>query len=662
MTVILVNFWLSLALPQKALANCPDCTAAIGDQTATEIAQWAKKLGLDKVWEAWQKVQSTLQTGYQKILTALGIEKAIEEKIEKGLKWTWGTLRKMLLNMLVDDIVKWVQGGGKPRVITDWQSFLKTAADKAGGQFIEQYLKMGYLCSPVRTSLQILLATPPTFEQATTCTISKVVSNIENFFNDFSEGGWKAWLTISEIQNNLYGAYLYGLDQKWGMEAEAAKASQNEGVASAGFLGDKICREIKKRGDTSGNSNMVENYTDNEKDNGQFGGWQQDEIPEGYECARWETRTPGKIVSDAVSRSVTMDIDWLINADEFNEYLSAIATAVVNRVIREGVTMMTTSGGSAGQTGTGISEVGALTIDTASYEAISGNRVAVSNILDKEKLYKENLESLQAERRTNIDLLNQVQSTQESAFSVLREMILSGCSAPGTNQTNLGTQISGTCNANYTNCPCSETKVQSTRLSAQGIGEAIYQNSVTTNYGQGGFDFGCSQTSSNAITSISVTNSTAASEIADLNNQIAATQIKIDRLTTAIADMEAYNTATQNYLNAYSLSQKTKGDDSDAKDEEAAAISAQQKALLSSQAALDSMGSNFAALADKLQTLAMESAADVTAAQSQRGFDSNCKTCILSAETTYYKLLCGAQKIKNDWQIAYDSCRAPIGF
>ncbi|MBU4142768.1 hypothetical protein KJ590_02080, partial [Patescibacteria group bacterium] len=147
---------------------------------ATQIGQNTEKSIWDKIKDAWTKVQSTLQTGYQGTLSALGISKKVQDKIEKALKWAFRIFKKQLLGMMTDDIVKWIGGGGKPRFVTDWQGFLKTAADRTAGQFITQKLGGGFLCGPFAIKLQIALAKPPTFEESVTCTLSTITANIEN--------------------------------------------------------------------------------------------------------------------------------------------------------------------------------------------------------------------------------------------------------------------------------------------------------------------------------------------------------------------------------------------------------------------------------------------------------------------------------------------------
>ncbi|MDD2730788.1 MAG: hypothetical protein PHW33_01545, partial [Candidatus Portnoybacteria bacterium] len=76
--------------------------------------------------------------------------------LNKAMTAAWQTLKKQLMNMMVDDIVNWINGGGEPRFVSDWGSFLSDAADQAGGQFIDQ-LSLGFLCENLAPTIKIAL-------------------------------------------------------------------------------------------------------------------------------------------------------------------------------------------------------------------------------------------------------------------------------------------------------------------------------------------------------------------------------------------------------------------------------------------------------------------------------------------------------------------------
>ncbi|MBU3901336.1 hypothetical protein KKF25_01690, partial [Patescibacteria group bacterium] len=372
---------------------------------ATQIGQNTEKSIWDKIKDAWTKVQSTLQTGYQGTLSALGISKKVQDKIEKALTWAFRAFKKRLLGMMTDDIVKWIGGGGKPRFVTDWQGFLKTAADRTAGQFIMK-LGGGFLCGPFAIKLQIALAKPQTFEESVTCTLSTITANIENFFNDFSQGGWKGWLTVSEPQNNIFGANLMAIDQKYDLITKAQEAAKNEAAAGSGYLDSKVCTKRQCPNRVSNQPGPIENFSGGAA----AGGWKQDELDQGdgyfCECLNWATRSPGKIAADLLSKVAGQDWDWLLQSKEYSEYIFAIADAVINRIIKEGVLAIKSAGSSSGYAGISMS-ASAASVDLSVYADAAKNNVATATLIPQEKLLKENLNKNLSEYQKNLDVLNQ---------------------------------------------------------------------------------------------------------------------------------------------------------------------------------------------------------------------------------------------------------------
>ena len=214
------------------------------------------------------------------------------------------TLKKKLLDMMVDQIIVWIQGGGEPKFIDDWQGFLRQAADEVGGEFIEE-LGAGFLCDPFSFQIQLALVQPPQFSERATCTITQVVDNIEDFYEDFSNGGWIAYSQSWASKNNYFGSVLMAMAELDNKEADAQLAAQNEGLSSGGFLGTKVCAKDANGKDIPGTCKIT---------------------------------TPGQTIGATLAKAIGSDIDYIVNAEQLTEYLAAISDAIINRLIVEGVT------------------------------------------------------------------------------------------------------------------------------------------------------------------------------------------------------------------------------------------------------------------------------------------------------------------------------------
>ncbi len=269
---------------------------------------------------------------------------------EWAYKFATETLKRKILNMMVDQIVNWIQGGGDPKFISDWPGFFRDAVDQAGGEFIQE-IGYGRFCSSYGFLLRAAFIPIPFFNR-TSCTLSQVGANFDAFLKNFQSGGWVAWQEmVLKPQNNIYGAYLMTWDQYEIQKSAAAKASAAEAQAGRGFLSVKRCIEktwttkettspVCAKLDTDGTCASYENRTITE--------------PVQTGCNKYEIVTPGSVVGDLAAKAVGSDIDYIVNADDLAAYVSTITNAILNRMFSEGVGLLhsalssSTGGGSGG--------------------------------------------------------------------------------------------------------------------------------------------------------------------------------------------------------------------------------------------------------------------------------------------------------------------------
>ena len=143
------------------------------------------------VWET-NPILVGKQTAVQTITSSATWASKLQQFYEWSYKLAVETLKRQLLNMIVDQIVNWIQGGGEPKFITDWPGFFRDAVDQAGGKFLQQ-IGLSQLCSPFKPLLGAAFIPIPTFHQRTSCTLSQVGVNLDDFLKDFKNGGWIAW-------------------------------------------------------------------------------------------------------------------------------------------------------------------------------------------------------------------------------------------------------------------------------------------------------------------------------------------------------------------------------------------------------------------------------------------------------------------------------------
>lgn len=307
---------------------------------ATTISGWAK--------DAWQWIQDNWQKMMRDIIA------------------------KRIMDYIVNETVKWIQGGGKPKFIGNWEGFVKDVGDIAFDSVIRE-VGLEKLCTPFGLNIMIGLLPVEDFSQRITCTLDKVVSNIQNFYVDFSVGGWRGYNLLWQPENNYYGVAINIADEVMKRTAEKKDAAKSEGLAGSGFMGDKICKAgssisgnldygIQQEGgggeecsneleacflrnpDGSGPAFCQSKYDAcvasakqnlNEKLGGASDGRGGYCHPDNLVNA-----TPGSLIGKAVGEAITSDSKWAAN---IQSWVSALVNAVINRVIKEGVGMMAES-------------------------------------------------------------------------------------------------------------------------------------------------------------------------------------------------------------------------------------------------------------------------------------------------------------------------------
>lgn len=337
--------------------------------------------------------------------------------LDLGMRTLGELMLRQVLAMITNDIINWINGGGRPRFVSDWKGFLADAADAAAGAFIDEYLGMGWLCEPFDLDIKIALLPEPRFEERVRCTLSDIVDNIEDFYEDFTKGGWQAWVRLVEPRNNIYGAYLLALDAKMGAAAAAREAAEKEALAGQGFLGAR---------DESG-----------------------------------RIVTPGRLVSELAGKAVTQELDLLREqiADltdalgPYQIYVMAIANALINRVIREGFALIGIGAETAtrwpSQTEYERYQTGAIELSDLSplppgesypsgtemplvavYALSERDLLIAENLYDHQVLLRENLRKLQAEQRLSLDVLRDIKDTQVAILETLQSRYVNGLDLP----------------------------------------------------------------------------------------------------------------------------------------------------------------------------------------------------------------------------------------
>ena len=180
---------LQAKLQMKAEGLLTTLTSWLGIQTGDV----GKLIGMDKA------------AGNEVPVRAKGVEQAVQsantketdnqqsvEAVSLSKKCIRDAVLKTIMDWIVDETITWVQNGGQPRYITNWDTFLSDAFNVGVGEIVNE-IGLGELCQPFSFQLRLSLLPVPSFKNRIACTLDDIVANINDFYDDFRNGSWIAY-------------------------------------------------------------------------------------------------------------------------------------------------------------------------------------------------------------------------------------------------------------------------------------------------------------------------------------------------------------------------------------------------------------------------------------------------------------------------------------
>jgi|GEM_PF-1764842 len=261
--------------------------------------------------------------------------KSVPGLIERLVDGIAMSLAQTMIDRMVSSTVKWAQSGfeGNPAYVTDPERFFSDIADGVAGSFI-QGSELGFLCSPFQANIRLSLMQSYYEPQPFQCTLTDVVGNIEGFYEDFNQGGWDAWFSMTQNPtNNPYGAYLEAQAALDSRIASALGIEKNQLDWNQGFLSWSECAAT--------NPEPFINDPANDPA-AEAGGLLPSRRPNpGHvpgkavgECIeRGPTQTPGSVIKTQLDKSLGSGFEKLITAQHVDQLISGFATGLLTRYV-----------------------------------------------------------------------------------------------------------------------------------------------------------------------------------------------------------------------------------------------------------------------------------------------------------------------------------------
>ncbi|OGZ44330.1 MAG: hypothetical protein A3J55_03470 [Candidatus Ryanbacteria bacterium RIFCSPHIGHO2_02_FULL_45_17b] len=230
--------------------------------------------------------------------------------------------------------VNWIRTGQDPffsggtegsLFVTNIAEFLTDAADNEASLFLREYFGPAWnnLCSPFRLTVGQSLSQSygrgyGSFGPQARCSLTDVVDNVEDFYTDFRNGGWDAYVKTARYENTPWGLLTLSAGTSRNREMVAVEANLNDFIAGAGFPGLRKC-VLGYSTITAGE--VVDNPS--------------------YDasnplCIRSITQTPGRAIVDSFDQATRAQLDKVGAADEINEIIAALFDQLLSWVVGGG--------------------------------------------------------------------------------------------------------------------------------------------------------------------------------------------------------------------------------------------------------------------------------------------------------------------------------------
>lgn len=275
---------------------------------------------------------------------------AVNSEIRQGLlDCIARSIAKAVLQQVTNSVVNWINSGfnGQPSFVSNYNQFFQNVGDRAVGNII-QGSGLAFLCSPFQLQIRIKLAQIyANNDPSRQCSLTQVVGNVNGFLNNFNQGGWPAFLSLTTVPtNNPYGA-LFAAQTT--VEAGRMRAQNTQlldlqlgrGILSAKYTDESSCVNVPA--DQAPQPSDTQTVTPIKPSADTPG----DIAPDAnlVRVCQQKIGTPGEAIQASLDKTLGTNIDSLNTAKYFDEIISALITQLIQQTLYAGLSAL---GGSSG--------------------------------------------------------------------------------------------------------------------------------------------------------------------------------------------------------------------------------------------------------------------------------------------------------------------------
>jgi hypothetical protein len=304
-----------------------------------------------------QKVPTSDQ-GAQKGTRAFQFDECIKSITDAALKVALQNLKKKLLDNMVDDTIAWIRDDREPKYITNFKDFTESAVEEAANNTLREIdLANLYPDPALQEGIKAAImerVRSVRFSDTIACTLTDEV-NVDEFKGDFRKGGFAGLQVASMPNNNPEDVAM--MARLFAQANEEQQLAEKNALSSGLTQSDVDCTQwvlAKSSGGIGGaagayykdaNGNMKIEITEPQQEA------PVSNIPNTkYICQDDATgsgqyvSTPPTVVDAIAAKVATQDIDYVLGMDDIQGYISGIADAVFNRILKGGFNLFERGG------------------------------------------------------------------------------------------------------------------------------------------------------------------------------------------------------------------------------------------------------------------------------------------------------------------------------
>ncbi|MGC9598892.1 MAG: hypothetical protein ABSE18_00725 [Minisyncoccia bacterium] len=260
-------------------------------------------------------------------------------------------VKNSLISFIQHKIVSWISNPKNPKFIQQWGGELSNAFVAAANSTLSQISPnlspsfgplVGSALKPQKSAVSGIQSTLDN-------DLANLGTNQQNFYNNFSQGGFDAYFDLFKPDNNFFTAFMDTQDAMLAAGGKSAQTAQTKAVAGQASRGNQLCSDgsnpyATHMGCDEG-SLATTTYGNECMSIGGTPLGPPDKVNNGGLCANGDDPTvtsPDQVTKAIQSAGLKSPIDLIVNGDDVTGLVIAMTESVLTNLVNQGLNAVET--------------------------------------------------------------------------------------------------------------------------------------------------------------------------------------------------------------------------------------------------------------------------------------------------------------------------------